>query len=1148
MARIALIAGMAIAGAAISVATGGLGAFAIGAWATDIIAGASVGASVGSVLSNIIFPPKNLSAPPMNDLQAMSSAYGAPIPWGYGSYRIAGQITWAQTIQVHKTQQSVGGGKGGGPTTTVYTYTVSAAIDFGYGPGEIVRLWADSKLIYDKSAKGPISIDTGLSHSNGSAITMPFSPTFYNGTADQLPDPTIQSILGVHATSGFRDHIYMVLSDFPLADYGNRLPNFRAEITAGTAAQFITDIYPGSFLSQPSTGSPGGPQWPAVDVINRVAWIFSAAGDVVQRIDLDVNSGDDAVPYSFSTAYKAGDQVVDPNGNIQLAQKNFTSKNGPTMPDWATGFGVKTDDGGTSQAWAEMGPGPLVIPITKEGQLIPKGPCAGGSPSNAGLVSGVDTAGNLWLQVGQPALNRTAMCRFNPNTLVNDVQLDNGQGFLTDPAPGPHHWEAFTRVKSADTGKNYLYCCGGELKYLGVIDADKGSFVFKQPWAPSGYAGDVEGGVPPCVDPATGRCYLALDNSGPAIAVVDVRSGAPQTQIFPISRSSWGGTGDSIQGLFWNIADKTLILLGSGGGVAKLNSETLTIVTELASGTLTANLGKLTAKGYDCVVPGDGVIRLMGGIISTVFQVTYLRALDLFIEQNISLSEWLPAISGHSLTTINFDSYTNSALVTATASPYAPNSMRIYFDRKQVAGMAVSDIISDLWLRCGANPADLDVSVLDGVICTGYPVTQNTSAKGLLGPLCTAFFFDMIETDNVLKAVLRGQNVTTIIPETDLGIESDKLEVEPDIVQENDLPLLVTVDYYDKDLDYQQGEQSARRNKRVKSTRNRTAINLPMTMNADAAAAIAMRCLMTAWSERNQWSFKLWRLIYLTIDPTDVVQFTYNGGQYQARVGRTSVGQNRLIEVTAVSEDARQYVKTLPSAPALGFIKPTIQLAGQAVTFIFDIPLLVDTDSAATGGTGYYADMASRVKSGNFPGGTLYNSIDNNTFNEVDVDTNPMVFGQVPDATPAPTRLYVWDYDTRITVFLSTNSVLTSSSKLNVLNGANQFLLGSEENGWELSAFCNATLNDDGSYTLDTFLRGLRGTESWVGTHQLNEYFVMVGTELRETVQTTAIGQQQYFRGVTFGQSPTGVASTPVILEGNDLKPYSVAQLKGTRH
>ena len=60
MARIALAVGGAILGAAISVATGGLGTFAVGAWAADILAGASVGASIGEVDEESMFRGQRL--------------------------------------------------------------------------------------------------------------------------------------------------------------------------------------------------------------------------------------------------------------------------------------------------------------------------------------------------------------------------------------------------------------------------------------------------------------------------------------------------------------------------------------------------------------------------------------------------------------------------------------------------------------------------------------------------------------------------------------------------------------------------------------------------------------------------------------------------------------------------------------------------------------------------------------------------------------------------------------------------------------------------------------------------------------------------------------------------------------------------------
>lgn len=57
MAKIALIAGFIAAGIGISIATGGLGTFAVGAWGADILAGATVGASVGKP-SEDFFPKR----------------------------------------------------------------------------------------------------------------------------------------------------------------------------------------------------------------------------------------------------------------------------------------------------------------------------------------------------------------------------------------------------------------------------------------------------------------------------------------------------------------------------------------------------------------------------------------------------------------------------------------------------------------------------------------------------------------------------------------------------------------------------------------------------------------------------------------------------------------------------------------------------------------------------------------------------------------------------------------------------------------------------------------------------------------------------------------------------------------------------------
>lgn len=56
-------------------------------------------------------------------------------------------------------------------------------------------------------------------------------PTIYQGTQTQLPDPLIQAAEGVAVTSAMRGLIYVVFENLPLQNFGNRIPNLRAEVT-----------------------------------------------------------------------------------------------------------------------------------------------------------------------------------------------------------------------------------------------------------------------------------------------------------------------------------------------------------------------------------------------------------------------------------------------------------------------------------------------------------------------------------------------------------------------------------------------------------------------------------------------------------------------------------------------------------------------------------------------------------------------------------------------------------------------------------------------------------------------------------------------------------------------------------------------------
>src|SRR5690348_16703128 len=115
-----------------------------------VVAAISVAVEVGSAIYQMLNRPK--VKPPVQDLQIAGSSEGAPIPFGYGNVRIAGNLIWTPGLRYTVRKTHVGGFFGlGGSTVRTYTYYTDFAFAFCEGPAEIVRLWADSKLIWSAS-------------------------------------------------------------------------------------------------------------------------------------------------------------------------------------------------------------------------------------------------------------------------------------------------------------------------------------------------------------------------------------------------------------------------------------------------------------------------------------------------------------------------------------------------------------------------------------------------------------------------------------------------------------------------------------------------------------------------------------------------------------------------------------------------------------------------------------------------------------------------------------------------------------------------------------------------------------------------------------------------------------------------------------
>lgn len=261
MAQLALALGGAVAGKAI--------------FGTALAS--QIGFLSGSFIGSALFAKNStIVGPRLNDLSVTSSSYGNPIPVSYGSPRKAGNLIWSTGLEETKTKNKVGG-KGGPSTTTIsYAYKSSFAIAFDRRESSYVeKIWADSKLIYDMSA------DEGSALAKKDSLVF----RFYTGTKTQMPDPLIESVKGVGNTPAYRGLSYLVFEDFPLADYGNRIPSISAKIS-----YLGTETYPKTYTSWETTSGliVKDPLRPFIYSIggNKVSKIDSITGDVVKTADL----------------------------------------------------------------------------------------------------------------------------------------------------------------------------------------------------------------------------------------------------------------------------------------------------------------------------------------------------------------------------------------------------------------------------------------------------------------------------------------------------------------------------------------------------------------------------------------------------------------------------------------------------------------------------------------------------------------------------------------------------------------------------------------------------------------------------------------------------------------------------------------------
>lgn len=1126
---------------ALSIVGGILGAFLIPGVGASL--GFAIGSALGGIIGQLAFPGKgtHVYGPRVNDMQVSSSAPGQVIPLLFGSMRLGGQIIWSTGLQEKATTTSQSSKGMPSVTQTTYTYSVSFASAFCQGPAQTTRIWGDSKLIYNKGGSSGarrgnwnsstsynandivvwakadggddntyicMVANTNNVPSNSSYWAQDLAdtnvnvskyspPTFYTGSETQTADPLIVAKEGANVTPAYRGVAYAVWEDFPLADFGNRLPNIRAEVTSNGQNAYPYSSYPWSLTT--------GPSYVTVDPNGEIAFVTSITGTngavYVERINLETNEVEASGQVDMSTLGVTNRLTAGYQGALAVDANGYLWGVGGAGSD-PNEKGIIKLDPWTFKALEYISFIDVVGGTPKYVDML-----AAGAPSFIAVYSSTETShlpsGFIFYS------NRNLYYNFFPELLSGDsfvdvnclqqypVIDDNGFAYIMTqdlhfPSGNNDNWR-ITKINIHGPTSHFVspgpfYADATVFKFTGNSNQGLGAGLL---WNP------IDGNL------------IVYTNTG-AFLRIDVNDGAILEQV--------GGSGDErfaiTPGVSWEV--NTV----GGTGPFKI-------------GDAGSQSGSLIAAVHGRV--WNGVMFGPAKDDSTNLAVFSANDFSQIAEYDLSNFSGVPEPLSVGYA---FDPSAYALMFTDHDNKIV---YREYLDRLSTQGDSAAVIVQAICELSGLTDDDVDTSLLSAITVKGYPITSLTAGKDMINTLGQAYFFEGRESDFKLQFVPRGQVSLLTVPETDLGMEQDNASLTEMVGQEQDIPKSVEILHIDPNADYQQGHQKRIRHSRTKKTLNQTSISLPLVMNSVEAAQLADKIMWTAENERRNYKTNFWKAFYLLLDPCDVIKFNYHGTLLNGRVTNSTIGQNFAAALDITSEDSDTYISVATGVNGSGFQGQTIQGLAKTILWLLDMPYLRDQDADAAGNIGYYFAMAPSSKGANWPAGVLYNSSDDAAFNQIDASAIAVTYGIAQNALGTPAHVFAWDYTHTLTVRMVSGSTPVSDTALNVLNGKNAAVLFPS---LEVIQFTTATTNMDGTVTLSGLLRGRRGTDDFTSGHTIGEIvlFPLQGGVGHEQTGLGTLNLLRYYKGITVGSDLNSQpVSQQLTLRGRDLQPYAPA-------
>lgn len=1151
----------------VSVAGGVLGA---------MVGAPELGFMLGSLLGGLLFAP-TVSSPPdgprLTDLRVTSSTYGQYIPRGWGSIRYPGNIIWSsglkEEIIVHRQRVS----KTQTVTWREYVYSSSFAIAICQGPiDDIYRIWADGKLIYDVHGHDPVAARR-------------FELRRYLGTEEQMPDSLLEEAVGEGNCPAYRGLAYLVFEDFPLADFANRIPAITVEVGTNSGRTDHYERIPGVWEAVSpfySLGSRTNFEHDLLAYDNRTGIAAFMSGgfgepieshclltvDVFRKQLLKVSSWAELIalapevePIIYNSYQLISSVRVTADGYVMLRiTEGFDLDRNDeriyqgfrlvmldpvthtVVSSWSPGPGLHRKDYTWGEtAWNLFGyswPGPEYLTInlaTYDRVSVPES-----------FAGNHYASGKSWFGSTQHCFGCQPLYSSDPHFfqyINNSLELDISYAQYVPYSWSPLRYEMLTlwAEQTGDPPPSKSDMAGWERRHEGVYLVEPHT-VPVVPGNQRNYFGAEFWAVGATPNSATGtQLRLVRTTSEPYFEWKDIEL---QNYIDTTGLPAFSGVYTHaclqyIQGVnllvvmlkfSWGSHNDSLFIVFDGYSVRS--------ITPVAIHDF-----NLLQRNFDNgLVYGTSIWTVYGSIHefnAVTGELTHWES-----QADAPPPQW-GAIIDHDR---------RFALTHGDTDSKWGRLGDLFFWGKADQGHPLSLVVRDVCLGVGLRETEFDVSALSGTV-RGFTIASRSTARAALEKLAQTYFFEAYESDGVLKFRHYGNAAVGVIPENDLAIVNSQTSnhlierARPAL----EMPRVVSLQYMDVDLNYQYGNQQAKRIAVSKVEANETSnLELPAVLTATEARRTAERHLYVAWAQRLTYQTVLpWR--YLAYDPSDVVTIQMNDGRtVTGRFVKTTLGKDLSIEAHLVSDDAAAFVET-DIEGAVGDGVPQARMPTDALMLqpiILDAPLLRDQDATGFARSLHYVG-AGTSRSGFTAGMVVSDGGDSGRYTVVGTLDRALTWGRVHEDISHTRPIWSTDETTTITVDLMAGSpsTLVSVTQLEMLAGANACAIG-KPGRWEVLQFRTVETLGPHTYRLSGLLRGRRGTEHAMLQHKSGDWFVLLEPAALVGVQvdTTTRGDEINYRIVQTGQFIEASNGETFFNRCNDLRPYAPADIRAVRN